>query len=90
MELNRFFEVYVNTPLTICEKRDVKGLYRKARDGAISTFTGISQEYQEPKNPDLIVTTEGLSIRESTSHVIALLERENVIPRNLREPELVL
>lgn len=85
----RFFEIFVNTPLDICEARDVKGLYKKARKGSISGFTGVSQNYEKPQNPDLIVTTEGLSIRDSTNRLIELLESENIIPTNLREIEKV-
>lgn len=81
----RFFEVFVNTPLDVCEARDVKGLYKKARQGTISGFTGVSQNYEVPEKPDLIVTTEGLSIRDSTICLIKLLENEKVIPNNLLE-----
>lgn len=82
---NRFFEVFVNTPLDVCQKRDVKGLYQKAALNLISGFTGVSQKYEPPETPDLIVTTENLSIRDSTNCLIKLLERENVIPNNLQE-----
>lgn len=85
----RFYEIFVNTPLDICEARDVKGLYKKAREGSITGFTGVSQDYEAPQSPDLVVTTEGLSIRDSTNRLIDLLEKENIIPRNLREVEVV-
>lgn len=73
----------------MCEARDVKGLYKKAREGLISGFTGVSQNYDIPKNPDLDVKTKDISIQESTNRVIELLEQENIIPRNLREVEVV-
>lgn len=73
----------------MCEARDVKGLYKKARDGLISGFTGVSQDYEAPQNPDLAVTTVNQSIQESTHRVIDLLEQENIIPRNLRDVEIV-
>lgn len=73
----------------MCEARDVKGLYKKAREGSIAGFTGVSQNYEAPESPDLIVTTEGLSIRDSTNRLIALLENENIIPKNLRDIEVV-
>lgn len=73
----------------MCEARDVKGLYKKAREGSIAGFTGVSQDYEAPQSPDLIVTTEGVSIRESTNRLIDLLEQENVIPKNLRDIEVV-
>lgn len=85
----RFFEVFVNTPLAVCEKRDVKGLYKKARAGSISQFTGVSHSYEIPASPDLVVTTEDLSVRESTHRLIELLENENIIPKNLRDIEVV-
>lgn len=79
----------MNTPLDVCEARDVKGLYKKARDGLISGFTGVSQDYEAPQNPDLAVTTVNMSIQESTNRLIDFLEDENIIPRNLREIEVV-
>lgn len=54
-KIKNFIEVYVNTPLHICEKRDIKGIYKKARLGKINNFTGISDTYQEPKNPEIVV-----------------------------------
>jgi adenylylsulfate kinase len=71
---NNFLEVFVNTPLEVCEKRDVKGLYRKARQGEIENFTGISSPYEEPKNPDLVLNTENESVEESVEKIKALLE----------------
>jgi 3'-phosphoadenosine 5'-phosphosulfate synthase len=88
----KFFEVFVNTPLTVCESRDVKGLYKKARDGQIQGFTGVTQAYEAPEQPDLVVTTENCSVRESTTALIQLLERETIIPKLLNDdltiPEL--
>lgn len=86
---NRFYEIFINTPLEVCEARDVKGLYKKAREGSIAGFTGVSQEYEKPVSPDHIVTTETKTIRESTNSLISFLERENVIPNNLRDNEVV-
>jgi len=60
-----FVEVYVSTPIEECEKRDVKGLYKKAHDGEIENFTGISSEYETPEKPDIIIDTTDLSIKES-------------------------
>lgn len=79
----KFFEVFVDTPLCVCESRDVKGLYKKARDGQIKGFTGITQDYERPINPELIVNTEGFTVRESTQKVICLLEEEGIIPKPL-------
>ncbi|MCG8411291.1 MAG: adenylyl-sulfate kinase [Bacteroidales bacterium] len=58
------FEIYLNTPIDICEKRDVKGLYKKARNGQVKNFTGISSIYEIPKNPDIILNTANQSIEE--------------------------
>lgn len=85
----RYYEIFVNTPLDVCEARDVKGLYKKARDGLISGFTGVSQDYEIPQNPDLVVTTVNMSIQDSTNRLIDFLEDENIIPKNLREIEVV-
>lgn len=83
----KFYEIFIDTPLSVCESRDVKGLYKKAREGQIKGFTGVTQEYEKPENPDLIVKTEGYTIRESTNKVISLLENENIIPKVLRNME---
>lgn len=73
-----FFEVFVDTPLTICEARDTKGLYKKARQGAIKGFTGIDQMYERPVNPDLVVTTENCTPEESAATVIDRSSGETV------------
>nr|XP_033340971.1 bifunctional 3'-phosphoadenosine 5'-phosphosulfate synthase-like [Megalopta genalis] len=75
-----FFEVFVDTPLNVCEARDTKGLYKKARQGIIKGFTGIDQMYERPINPDLIVTTENCSPEESAATVINFLEKQCIIP----------
>ena len=62
-----FIEIYINTPLEICEKRDIKGLYQKARKGEIKGFTGIDSPYEPPVNPDVNVHTENLSVTESAN-----------------------
>lgn len=70
--------------MNVCEARDVKGLYKKARDGLISGFTGVSQSYEEPETPDLIVTTVDSSIEESTYRLIDFLETQDIIPKSVR------
>lgn len=74
-----FFEIFVDTPLSICEQRDVKGLYKKARAGSIKGFTGIDQEYEKPENADLSVKTD-CPIDESVGQVLKLLEDNGIIP----------
>lgn len=71
----RFIEVYVSTPLEECEKRDVKGLYRAARNGEIAEFTGITSAYEEPEQPEVRIDTSGSSIQQSTLELIAALEK---------------
>jgi len=62
---DHFVEIYVNTPLHICEQRDVKGLYAKARAGEIKGFTGIDSPFEAPKDPDVELLTESMSIEQS-------------------------
>ncbi len=64
-----FIEIFVNTPLEICEQRDVKGLYKKARAGEIKNFTGIDAPFEAPEQPDVEVKTDGKTIEESVQAV---------------------
>jgi len=64
-----YFEVFVDTPLDVCEQRDVKGLYAKARKGELKGFTGIDAPFEAPKNPDLILRTENKSIEACTQEL---------------------
>ncbi len=68
-----FIEIYVSTPIEVCEQRDVKGLYEKARRGEIKNFTGIDSPFEAPKNPDVEVDTSKLSIEESIEKIIQFL-----------------
>lgn len=65
-----FSEIFISTPLEVCEQRDVKGLYAKARAGEISNFTGISAPFEEPTYPELDVPTHEMSIEEATAMVV--------------------
>lgn len=69
-----FTEVFVHCPLHVCEKRDTKGLYQKARDGEINNFTGISAPYEEPTNPDLTIKTADESVEKSLDKLIDFVE----------------
>lgn len=71
-----YLEVFVDTPLEICEQRDVKGLYQKARRGEVKNFTGIDSPYERPSHADLIIQTNKLSIEQSTEKLLDL-----VLPR---------
>ena len=66
---NDFIEIYINASLKICEDRDVKGLYKKARNGEIKNFTGVSATFEEPKQPNLVIDTTLLSIEESVKKI---------------------
>ena len=68
-----FKEVYVSTPLTVCEQRDVKGLYAKARRGEIKDFTGVSAPFEVPVRPALAIDTSVLSLEESVEKVLELI-----------------
>jgi adenylylsulfate kinase len=78
-EPGRFVEVFVATPLEVCEGRDPKGLYKKARAGQIPEFTGISAPYEEPEKPELVLKTDGRSIDECADEVIAHLRASGFI-----------
>lgn len=67
---DNFIEVYVSTPLEECERRDVKGLYKKARDGKIPNFTGISSPYEAPVNPDIVIDTSECGIQEAVDRLL--------------------
>ncbi len=73
VEDGEFIEVFVDTPLEVCEGRDPKGLYKKARNGEIPNFTGISSPYEAPKNPEIHIDNDGLSIEEAADVVVKYL-----------------
>ncbi len=75
----RFVEAFVNTPIEVCEARDPKGLYKKARAGEIRQFTGVSDAYEAPKNPDIELLTENLSPEEAAERVVEGLRERKVL-----------
>lgn len=75
----QFFEILCDAPLSVCEERDPKGLYKKARAGEIPEFTGISAPYEAPKKPELVLKTGEESLEESTRRVLDLLIQNNII-----------
>jgi adenylylsulfate kinase len=81
----RFVEVYVATSLEECSRRDVKGLYAKAFAGEIKEFTGVSDPYEPPAHPEIVVETEGRAPEESAAHVVAELERLGFLQPELEE-----
>ncbi len=74
-----FYEIYCRASLEACEIRDVKGLYKKARSGNISDFTGIDSPYEEPSNPELILDTENSSIEDCVDKIIDMLKSNGVL-----------
>ena len=75
-----FLEVFVDTPLAVCEERDPKGLYKKARTGEIPHFTGISDPYEPPANPELVIRAAECSPGEAAQRILDLLESRGKIP----------
>jgi adenylylsulfate kinase len=76
-----FFEVFVNTPIEVCEERDVKGLYAKARAGIIKNFTGVDAPYEEPERPDIEIKTNEMTVEQATD---ALLDK--ILPKISLKP----
>ena len=72
---NRFVEVYVRASVDECERRDVKGLYQRARAGEIQGFTGVSDPYEEPASPELLIDTETETVEQSAERLIEYVEQ---------------
>ena len=79
MDEGDFFEVFINTPVDLCEERDPKGLYKKARSGEIPNFTGVSDPYEPPESAELVLRTEDTTPQEAALEIIGLLERSGKI-----------
>jgi len=79
VEKGEFIEVFMNTPLSTCEERDPKGLYKKARAGEIKNFTGIDSGYEPPESPEIRLDTSTMSIDECADAVIACLRERNIL-----------
>jgi adenylylsulfate kinase len=79
VEQNEFIEVFVDTPLDICEQRDPKGLYKKARKGIIKNFTGIDSEYETPEIAEVTINTSKLDIEKCADLIIAYLKNNQII-----------
>jgi adenylylsulfate kinase-like enzyme len=73
--------VFINAPIEVCEQRDRKGLYAKARAGLIKGFTGIDDPYEAPENPEIEIETAKLSVEEAAEKILAYLEEEGFISR---------
>jgi adenylylsulfate kinase len=79
--VKNFVEVYVNAPVPVCEGRDVKGLYRKARGGQLKQFTGVDDPYEPPLNPEIECHTDVETIDESVNKILYYVEQELLFPR---------
>ena len=77
-----FIEVFVDAPLEVCEERDVKGLYKKAREGVIKGFTGIDDPYEAPLNAEITIDTSKLSLEEGVNVILQYLETKGVLPKS--------
>lgn len=87
-EIGRFVEVYAKCPVEVCMRRDPKGLFEKALAGEIENFTGISDPYEEPLNPEVVIKTDSERLEESAAKVIAKLEELRYIPKVAPEGEV--
>lgn len=87
-KIGSFVEVFVNAPLAICEERDVKGLYKRARAGEIKGFTGIDDPYEHPLHPDIECRTDLEELSQSVAKVIQKLEELGYLPKPLEVQEV--
>ncbi len=85
--VRKFIEVYVKCPLEVCEKRDPKGLYKKAREGKIPQVTGVNDPYEEPLDPELTLETEKETIGACVDKILKYCDHVNVISTSIYTPE---
>ncbi len=83
-----FYEVYCACDLDVCEKRDPKGLYKRARNGEIENFTGISAPYEEPIKPDMVINTTTMTVEEEVGHILTNLKKQGLIRPEINAPGL--
>lgn len=79
VDKDEFIETFVKCPLDVCEQRDVKGLYRKAKMGEVKSFTGIDDIYEEPENPEIILETDKIGIAEAVNTILDYLQEKGHI-----------
>jgi adenylylsulfate kinase len=79
LESGEFIEIYVKCSVEECERRDPKGLYKKARAGVIPDFTGISAPYEEPVNPEIVIDTENISVEEAVQQIVTYLDQNGYL-----------
>lgn len=85
LEIGQFIEVFVDTPLDICEDRDPKGLYKKARAGEIKNFTGIDSAYEAPKSPEIVLDSGSKSVSECVAELIEFMKKRGLLVRDLKD-----
>jgi len=85
MKPGEFIEVFVRASLSVCEKRDPKGLFKKAREGIIKEFTGISAPYEEPENPEILVETDEMDLEKCVDIVLTYLRDKRVVRQDIQE-----
>jgi adenylylsulfate kinase len=78
-QYGEFIEIFCKCSLDVCEQRDIKGHYKKARAGEIPEFTGISAPYEEPENPEVVIETDKLTIEEGVNRILSYLENNSII-----------
>jgi adenylylsulfate kinase len=78
---DEFVEIYVKCPLEVCEQRDVKGLYGKARRGVVKQFTGIDDPYEEPENPEIVLETDQVNLEQCVEGILNCLEARGLVSR---------
>jgi len=78
-----FFEIYLSTSLEICEQRDVKGMYRKARAGEIKSFTGVDDVYEAPSNPELLIDTKNRSVEDCINEILSNASVKDALSRGV-------
>lgn len=88
--IGRFVEVYVDCPLEVCEQRDVKGLYKRARSGEIQRFTGVSDPYEPPLAPEVVVKTDRESPEECAARIVERIEELGYLPTGRIRREVIL
>ena len=81
LKKGEFIEVYMKCPVDVCERRDVKGLYKKAREEKIPNFTGITAPYEEPVNPEIVIDSDSMTLEESINFIISYLEETGYLGR---------
>lgn len=79
LETDEFIEIFLNCPIQVCEDRDPKGLYRKARKGEIPDFTGISSPYEPPTKPEITIETNHVTVKQSVERILSYLKQKKIL-----------